>query len=98
MKYKVKVDLTLEDEKLTDSVAVTQTQRIKKYICEEIPFSKTLDISCKREREYSDQERELYYKAMKDMLKVVDDSVSNKEDRSLIYSKIFDLAKKVGVY
>lgn len=96
MKYKVKVDLTLEDEKLTDSVAATQAQRIKNYICEKIPFSKTLHVSCKRE--YSDQERELYYKAMKDMLKVVDDSVSNKEDRSLVYSKIFDLAKEVGIY
>ena len=96
MKYKVKVDLTLEDEKLTDSMAATQAQRIKNYICEKIPFSKTLDVSCKRE--YSDQERELYHKAMKDMLKVVDDSVSNKEDRSLVYSKIFDLAKEMGIY
>ena len=94
MKYKVKIDLTLEDKKLTDSMAATQAQRIKNYICEKILFSKTLDVSCKRE--YSDQERELYYKAMKDMLKVVDDSVSNKEDRSLVYSKIFDLAKEVG--
>ena len=96
MKYKVKVDLTLEDEKLTDSMATTQAQRIKNYICEKIPFSKTLDVSSKRE--YSDQERELYYKVMKDMLKVVDDSVFNKEDRSLVYSKIFDLAKEVGIY
>ena len=30
MKYKVKVDLTLEDEELTDSAAATQAQRIKK--------------------------------------------------------------------
>ena len=95
MKYKVKVDLTLEDERLTDSAAAIQAQRIRNYICEKIPFSKTLHVSCKRE--YSNQERELYYKAMKDMLKVVDDSVSNKEDRSLVYSKIFDLAKEVGV-
>ena len=96
MKYKVKVDLTLEDEKLTDSMATTQAQRIKDYICEKIPFSKTLDVSCKRE--YSDQERDLYHKAMKDMLKVVDDSVSNKNDRNLVYSRIFDLAKEVGLY
>ena len=32
------------------------------------------------------------------MLKVVDDSVSNKEDRNLVYSKIFDLAKEVWIY
>lgn len=96
MKYKIKINLTLEDEKLTDSVAATQAQRIKDYICEKIPFSKTLDVSCKRE--YSDQEQELYYKAMKDMLKVIDDSVSNKDDRNLVYSRIFDLAKEVGIY
>ena len=96
MKYKVKIDLTLEDKDLTDSAAVTQTQRIKDYICEKIPFSKRLDVSCKRE--YSNQEQELYYKAMKDMLKVIDDSVSNKEDRNLVYSRIFDLAKEVGLY
>ena len=29
MKYKVKINLTLEDEKLTDSMAATQAQRIK---------------------------------------------------------------------
>lgn len=96
MEYKIKIDLTLEDEDLTDSAAATQAQRIKDYICEKIPFSKTLDVSCKRE--YSNQEQELYYKAMKDMLKVIDDSVSNKNDRNLVYSKIFDLAKDVGVY
>lgn len=96
MEYKIKIDLTLEDEDLTDSAAATQAQRIKDYICEKIPFSKTLDVSCKRE--YSNQEQELYYEAMKDILKVIDDSVSNKEDRNLVYSRIFDLAKEKGVY
>lgn len=96
MKYKVKIDLTLEDEDLTESAVAAQVGKIKKYLCDGIPFNKTLDISYKRE--YSDQEQELYYKAMKDMLKVVDDSVSNKSDRNLVYSRIFDLAKEVGVY
>lgn len=96
MKYKVKIDLTLEDEGLTDNAIAAQMGKIKKYLCDEIPFNKTLDISCKKE--YSNQEQELYYKAMKDMLKVIDDSVSNKDDRNLVYSRIFDLAKEVGVY
>lgn len=96
MKYKVKIDLTLEDEDLTDNAITAQMDKIKKYLCDEIPFNKTLNISCKRE--YNDQEQELYYKAMKDMLKVIDDSVSNKDDRNLVYSRIFDLAKEVGVY
>lgn len=96
MKYKVKINLILEDKELTDSAIAAQLGKIKKYLCDEIPFNKTLDVSYKRE--YSDQERELYYTAMKDMLKVVDDSVSNKNDRNLVYSRIFDLAKEVGVY
>lgn len=96
MKYKVTVDLTLENEKLTDSMVAAQVKRIREYICEKVPFSKTLNISYKRE--YNEQEQELYYKAMKDMLKVIDDSVHDKDDRSLVYSKIFDLAKERGIY
>lgn len=96
MEYKIKINLTLEDEKLTDNMVAAQVSKIKKYLCDEIPFNKTLDVSY--ERKYNEQEQELYYKAMKDMLKVIDDSVSNKNDRNLVYSKIFDLAKEMGVY
>ena len=93
--YNIKIDLTIEDELITEATLAAQVGKIKKYLCDEIPFSKTLDISYKRK--YSQAEKDFYYEAIKDMLKIVDDNVFNKGDRDLVYSKILDLAKEKGI-
>lgn len=43
---------------------------------DKIPFNKTLDMSY--QRVYSQEEKDFYYEAIKDMLKIVDNNVSNK--------------------